>query len=785
MSSRLRIFAFLCCGLAAGALCAGTPRAASWKPERVPGSARLALAELRHIVLPDSEAEAALSQAIDDFSRLFAERYGRDLAVLESGAPKRTLKLEITGGPAEGGAFTLIVERTRVTLRAADAAGCANGLYALMMDQMGARWYWPGELGFEWVTPKEKWLPARRQIERPAFVQRSIHGIKGDYRHHNRLNHRYSLNHNLSEIFTAEVYAEQPEIFGERYGRPAPPPKGNHTTDPQPDLTHPDAVRLAAEAALTHFRDNPESTSFSLSANDNTSFDTSLRTRHAVSPLRYFRGRPNYTDFIFDFTNQVAELVFDQGAAWETPKGEKRYLTQLAYFWAEAAPTIPIHPRVIPTLTSDRAQWHDPAYRKEDKALIQAWAQSGAERLATWDYYFGAPYLYPRQLNHWIAESLPFIADAGIDVFFTQLSPFWGLDGGKAWLVTQLLWDPYQDADALLGEYYSHFFGAAAAEMRAFYTFAEDWRNAHEGPANWIKLYFDEAGIEMFAPEALEHMRSRLERAKALVRDDRRRAARVAVVDEAFALTEAYARFQGARRQLIERCLEAAPTEVIEAQLASFKERRETFYTKKTRLLEDSEYAPARRTINYDQSDPEALARAAIEGSGKDRFESLYRNSRLGHRGWTELTFHGPRFFLIEGLLYSHRPSQHYRQSPSAWSDGRSGLRIEGAEKSLIAFSFTDLSEGTYELRLRAAWQVSLGNRVHIRANWKQGPRSLDSKPILRIPTGSQAEPTDLHLRMEAPENADSLNVQILYNRQGPEDFFDLSYFDFGRIGGG
>jgi hypothetical protein len=60
----------------------------------------------------------------------------------------------------------------------------------------------------------------------------------------------------------------------------------------------------------------------------------------------------------------------------------------------------------MPVLTSDRAQWHDPAYRKEDRALIERWVNSGAERIVTWDDYFGAPYPYPRQFNHWIAKSL-------------------------------------------------------------------------------------------------------------------------------------------------------------------------------------------------------------------------------------------------------------------------------------------------------------------------------------------------------------------------------------------
>ena len=186
-------------------------------------------------------------------------------------------------------------------------------------------------------------------------------------------------------------------------------PKGSAGYDPQPDFTEPRAVEVAAKAALAAFAKNPEARSFSLSINDNTLFDDSEATRRVIEPVEYFRGRPNYTDLVFGFMNQVAEQVFEQGGAWTTPAGEPRYLTALAYYWTEQSPSFPLHPRVMPVLTSDRAQWHDPAYRAQDKALIQRWADSGAERLATWDYYFGAPYVYPRQFNQWIAESLRYM----------------------------------------------------------------------------------------------------------------------------------------------------------------------------------------------------------------------------------------------------------------------------------------------------------------------------------------------------------------------------------------
>ena len=68
------------------------------------------------------------------------------------------------------------------------------------------------------------------------------------------------------------------------------------------------------------------------------------------------------------------------------------------------------------------------------------------------------------------------MSDEGIDVFFSQLPSFWGLDGAKAWLAAELLWNPKQDALALLDEYYDNFFGPAAASIRAFYETAERHR---------------------------------------------------------------------------------------------------------------------------------------------------------------------------------------------------------------------------------------------------------------------------------------------------------------------
>lgn len=404
-----------------------------------------------------------LAPAIEDLQFAYKKRMAIS-STARSRPPEITLELaqqnrlppNASDLPAPG-SFSITGDQDSLLLQGHDPEGIQNALYALCRDWLGARWYWAGELGFELVESgplPELDLP---WSESPAFSQRKLFPIIHDYARRNRLNHRYRFNHNLAKIFNKERYAESTEGFSLINGQ-YPEPNENAGLDANPNFTSARAVELSAQAALQHFAEHPESVSFSLSVNDNVLFDESDWTQQAVEPLEYFRRRPNYTDLVFHYMNLVARKVFDEAGAWQTPSGQPRYLTALAYYWTEQSPNFSLHPRVMPILTSDRAQWHDPNYRIEDKALIQRWANSGAERIATWDYYFGSPYPYPRQFNQWIDESLKHLHANGVDAFFSQLPSAWGLDGPKAWLAAELLWDPQQSAHSLLDEYYTHFF---------------------------------------------------------------------------------------------------------------------------------------------------------------------------------------------------------------------------------------------------------------------------------------------------------------------------------------
>ena len=809
---------FFCLFMVVWPLSAQSGRPGEWRVERMLGSNQLALASIRTVVMP-AESGAALAAAVADFCEVFALRYGVDLAIVTDAEsrPKYAIYLGDAGRVrcwAQNDSFSIHREGARVFVTGEGEPGLLNGMYALCSELLGARWYWAGDLGFELVGSARAKFPDRLWREEPAYVQRMFYPMNGDFGRRNRLIRHYSFNHALAKVFSAELYEREPEVFSEVYGRRREP-KGSAGMDAQPDFSEPRAVELAAEAALTAFEKNPEARSFSLSINDNVLFDDSAATQRLVEPVTYFRTRPNYTDLVFGFMNAVAERVFEEGGAWTTPSGQPRYLTALAYYWTEQSPSFQIHPRVMPVLTSDRAQWHDPKYRAEDKALIKRWAASGAERIATWDYYFGAPYIYPRQFNQWIAESLSFMSENGVSVFFSQLPSSWGLDGGKAWLASELLWNPEQDADALLDEYYTNFFGEAAAPMRGFYERAESHRNVNEGKADWIKLYKDEFGIELFDTEVLQEMRALIEEAKSLVADDTRRLARVAVVSEAFGLTEAFAQSHAARTRLVAQSLAVLSKSAGEdaarlpSLLSEFMNARTAFNELSESVLKDPMHARLKAFTKFNKFDPVALSVAAMASGGiaipeadvadymgvvevaqwwaatGDAFHSKSSNVELRHaqRAPQPRNFLGPDLPKVQDWVFDFRPSE-FLCIESVEED--TGIRVTGADMFSIFRDVPVISDQRYLLDASLAYRISLDNRTSVSLSWmdKDG-HSLGEEILFRCPTGESDGTQRIVLPIRAPVQAYTLRVRFVVSRQYQGDYLELKRADFGLIAKG
>lgn len=774
--------------------------------KHVPNTSRLELTTVREVVVPEGASEK-LQAAVADLQVVWAERVpGSKGLELATGVPRKfsiVLEHQVVPDwarlwrPWPAGSFTMERERTRIYIRAEAEVGLLNGVYALCHDVLGARWYWAGDLGKVYVGEVPRFFPERRWWQRPAFVQRRLYPMNTDFGRRNRLVGSYSFNHNMAKVFTPEVYATDPEIFPVVRGAKKIP-EGSRAYDAMPDLLHPRAVEIAAEAALRHFEAYPESVSFSLSINDNTNFDGQPQTHEFFKTLEFYRRRPNYTDYVFSFMNAVAKKVFNEGGAWQTPNGEKRYLTALAYFWAEQSPSFKLHPRVMPVLTSDRAQWHDPAYRADDRALIERWSRSGAKRIATWDYYFGSPYPYPRQFNQWIAESLQHLAKNKVTVFFSQLPSAWGMDGGKAWLASRLLWDPYQDAEGLLEEYYTNFFGPAAESMRAFYETAEAHRNAHEGEWYWIKHYLDEAAIELFPRAVLQNMRKIIEAGLASVPNKSIYAKRIAVVSEAFRFTELYADLQSTRRDLTEATLpEKLP---LAGKISAFLAAREAFEAYAETFLKDPMHARLEYFMRLNQSDPVPMALGVMLRSGAslaglnlegyantieiaerwaqhpESFEPVFWNDVLRHKfalPKARSLFEPPLPEIYEWML-SLRAAEDLKIEAL---EAPTGLLIENADYVALYGDVRLKSTRDYVCEFEVDYQCSPDNRIFIQAMWRNEERkTIRNDMLLRLPNNVSGRPYRFSIPVRSPEAATHLRLRIKTEHQYPGDFLKISH---------
>ena len=763
--------------------------------------------ELESIVIEEPIESPKLRKAVADFNALWTYRVGY-LLKLEAPSFGRLRGIYLRQSDRlkskKMGSFSLRKKDKGILVDAWNEEGLANALYYLAHNMLGARWYWPTPLGFEWVgTVSDEWRISDWIIE-PSFSMRSLYGSDTEYSLRNRLAGGYSFNHNLARIFKPEIQSIVPDIFADLGDRNIKH-SGSQSTDPQPNLTHKGAVQLTALAAIHHFKKNPSAKSFSISPNDNILYDTTEATEEAVSPIRYFRKRPNYTDMTFDFANKVAHKVFNEAGLWKTDKGEDRYLGMLAYYWAEQSPSIPLHPRVLPILTSDRSQWQDSRYRQEDKALIERWGKTEAKKIGAWDYYFGAPYPYPRQFTQWISESVSHLHRNRVDVFFSQLPSMWGLDGSKAWLATQLLWDANAEAEDLLIEFYNEFFGDASHKIRAFYETAESHRNKNEGSANWIKFYLDESGIELFPKSVLVEMRTSIEAAKSMVHPSSRYYQRIQIISEAFELTELYHAYHSARLNLLSYIADKEATEGVQG-VRNLELKRVHFLSRAKELVNNPLHAHFEYFLKLSQTDPITISLISIMRKGESidqAFQKQYDKELSIAKDWINMPdsfktrignptlqasfenakkrdFLGPKIPQIKYWQIDFRPAEAFAIEPISLDGATTkGLRITNADMFQLYTLALLAPRRDYILTAKIKSKISPDCRVQLRMDWvnKEGEK-FESLRLIQLPNGQSKEYL-LEIPFIAPDQADKAKISLLVQRQGIDDFIEIEAINF------
>jgi hypothetical protein len=366
--------------------------------------------------------------------------------------------------------------------------GAMYGVYGLLEDHLGCRWFAPGVSRIPKSTRlvidaiDERQVPALESRE--PFVVDYVRDP--DWYARNRMNSSNSwldeqhggkvkfgdgfFVHTFNRLLPPEKYfAAHPEYFSLVNGK-------RQKTDSQLCCTNPDVIRICTEEILKAMRAQPQATVFSVSQNDCDNHCQCPRCQE-VANREGAAAAP-----VLQLVNRVAEAVEK-----EFPD---KIVETLAYQWTRHPPkTMHPRPNVVVRLCSIECCFSHPlatcssALNKAFREDIESWAKV-APRLWVWDYTTDfAQFLLPFPNHLVIGPNIRFYVAHNVKGIFeedtntTLDSEMWALDG---YLMAKCLWNPNCDPDVAINDFLAGYYGKAALPIRGYVDLLANHVNANQ-----------------------------------------------------------------------------------------------------------------------------------------------------------------------------------------------------------------------------------------------------------------------------------------------------------------
>ncbi len=433
-------------------------------PANAISSERYAAEELQHYLEKLSGAKLPIvTDAEESVSREIVLGNNARLAKLSRGVDFAAL------GP-DG--FALRVDGNRLIIAGGRPRGTLNGVYTLLEDKLGVRWFTP-ELE---VVPKLERvrLPELKETQVPALQNRDVfwremmrnadfaarHRLNGQHyglteRHGGAYTVYFPFVHSLDALVPPDLYQTHPEYFPLIDGKR----KGGYV---QRCLSNPDVLKMSIARVQQWTKDHPEATIISVSQND-TINNCQCEQCKALDDAE---GSPAAS--LLKFVNAVAEAI---------EKDHPNVLIDtLAYQYTRKPPKT-IRPRhnVIIRLCSIECCFAHPLEtcpspeNRRFRDDIISW-QPVAPLLYVWDYTtdFGH-YQQPFPNFDSLAPNVRFFVNHGVKSLFEQ-GNYSGGGGGemgplRAYVLAELLWNPQSDPQKHIHEFVNAYYGKAALRI--------------------------------------------------------------------------------------------------------------------------------------------------------------------------------------------------------------------------------------------------------------------------------------------------------------------------------
>lgn len=428
--------------------------------------------------------------------------------------------------------FVIACRGDRLLLAGNDAGPYHGTEYAVydFLERLGVRWFMPGEFGE--MVPQQKTLRFADSTvrQKPDFIQRNwwLHTTPEMAALERRWKIRNKMNpDNLFQIpgdssvrnFVADQKeaATQPELFARNL---------DGSINPfLPNLTNPKAVEIAAEKMKALFRKDPSLNSGGIAPDDGLPRDfnpETVKRNQGFTDLLGREGVPtemSTSEEWFDFINALTRAV--------KPEFPHHVITTNGYANRNTPPEgVTLDPNISVMFA---AIWSDTLHAYDDPKSWQAVRQG--QMLRRWcelsdkvwiygyDYRMLVSGLTPVPITRKLARDFPLMKRWGVMGFIDEARNVWA-EGGitTKYVRARLEWDANADVGALLADFFSRWYGAAARPAQAFW-------DALEATMESTPLLGHEDRILPFVytSELMARLKSHIEEAERLADTDRTR----------------------------------------------------------------------------------------------------------------------------------------------------------------------------------------------------------------------------------------------------------------------
>lgn len=368
--------------------------------------------------------------------------------------------------------------------------GTANAVYTFLQKYLDVRWLWPGEMGEDIICRDTINIPSFTYRYHPVILRRDVIRLSarsepGDkWARLQRLKLDSLKGSAGGHAFTTwweRFHKDHPEWFalqpdGTRSGYPGPKTVKMCLSNPEVW----DQWLLDAEEAI---KKNPALSM--IMAGENDSFSTGLCVCASCREWDHPEGDPftynwegHREEYVImsnryiTFCNHVARKLKER-----FPDRDNLYVQALAYGPSLKPPIdIELEDNIIVSYVGF-FPIIGKTIRKQQKEQFKAWSQVAKNMLyrPNFWYFTGGIWGLPDPALNNTIEDFHFLAEQKcIGLFVDTAQEHWSTQGPQYYLMTQLAWDPLQDGQVLMEDYYRRGFGKAAGKIKAYWNLMEE-----------------------------------------------------------------------------------------------------------------------------------------------------------------------------------------------------------------------------------------------------------------------------------------------------------------------